>query len=182
MTDQTTPVPAITATKTSLQQQLRASRKRAANKQTEDFQIPGYSPALWGTFRAMDDYSDVRRFVIAHVDVADEAEKELLIAADTLAASCTDLYVKIGDTRADLEIAPQGFTPQSAAYLVTEPDGQGGERPVQVDSDRQAVFAIFPNTSSIMELYGEMKSYFNNAGIAADEELLGNAAAPSSAA
>jgi len=175
----------------SLQQQLRQSRKRAANKQAKAFQIPGYDPPLWGTFRALDDYSDVRRFVIAHVDVPDEAEKELLIAADTLAASCTELYVEVGGVRGELEILKQGFTPTSAAYLVTETDADGNDiidpatgepKPIQVDNECQAVFAIFPNTSSIMELYGEMKSYFSSAGAKADEETLGNGAAPSSAA
>lgn len=191
MSDQPTPAavaPAAEPPQMSLRDQLRASRKAAQNRQTKAFEIPGYDPPIYGTFKALDDYADARGIVLEHQNEPDEAARELLIACDTFVASCTEIYPVINGVRAALEIPAPGFTPAVAAELVVETDAEGEDVldeagdpvPVKVDNARQAVLAIFPNTLSIMTLFAEIDAWFQNgAGPKSDRVLAGNSPAPS---
>jgi len=149
----------------TLQAELRAARARAMHKHTRDFAIPGYGGRLWGTFRALDDYAEVRKIVLEHRRVPDEAEGEVLIAADTLVKSCDSVYAVRHGERTDL-----GMTlGRQLAEFLGEP----------VENDRQAIFAIFPDTLTVMSLYGEIDRWIRAVGVEADEETAGKSQAAS---
>jgi len=144
----------------TLQAELRAARAHATRKHTRDFAIPGYGGRLWGTFRALDDYADVRKIIVEHRDHHDEAERELLMAADTLVKSCEGVYALRHGERTDLRM---GLGQQLAEFL--------GE---PVENDRQAVFTIFPTTLAVMTLFGEVDLWIRAVGVQATEEAAGN--------
>jgi len=149
----------------SIQGALRAALAAAQHRQNKDFPIPGYSGRLWGTFRALDDYTDVRGIVAGLDRVSDDATKELYIAADTIIKSCVGVYALMDGEKHEL---PYGMGIGLADYL-----GQ------QVDTDRQAVFALFPGTLAVMGLLADLDAWFKDADAKSAEETAGNSEAPS---
>lgn len=151
----------------SLQDQLRAARLRALHETTQDFEIPGTAGTLWGTFKALDDYREVREIVKSNAATGDEAEQEMNVAADTLVRSCVGVYAKDPET-GEIQQLDMGLGVQLAEYY--------GET---VDTDRQAVFAIFPGTVSIVTLFAQLEAWFAKTGRKATGDLAGNSPAQS---
>jgi hypothetical protein len=145
----------------SLRDSLRAARARAQHRTTGEFPIPGYEGRLHGEFRALDDYSEVRAIVMRHTKVADVAQQELYVAADTLLAASVGTFAMQDGVRHDLSL-PLGRG--LAAYL-----GYEG-----LESDRQALFAVFPATISVMTLFAEYDLWMKASGVTVDEDLAGN--------
>jgi hypothetical protein len=151
----------------TLQEQLRAARADAQHRQNEDFPIPGYGGRLCGTFKALDDYSEVRQIIASNAKITDPAQQELYIAADTITRACVTVYALEGETRHPLEM---GIGAQLAAYL--------GE---EVENDRQGVFAIFPSTVAVMGFFADLDKWIKQAGETSDRQVTeGNSVAPSS--
>jgi len=150
----------------TLQDELRAAKARATNRQTRDFPIPGYEGRLWGTFRALDDYADVRAIIAEHGKVADAAEQEQLIAADTLVKSCTRVFALRDGEQHDLGM---GLGRDLAAFLGDE-----------VENDRQGIFAVIPNSLLLMSFYGEIDRWFRGTEAAATSEASGKSEAANS--
>lgn len=149
----------------TLQNDLRAVKKRAQNRHSEDFAIPGYGGRLWGTFKALDDYADVRAVVEKHSTITDPALNELHIAADILVKSCVEVFAVEDDKKHPLGM---GLGAALADYL--------GD---PVENDRQGVFAVFPNTLAVMTLYGELDRWFKAVDVESSKEAAGNSVAPS---
>lgn len=150
----------------SFKDQLIAARTAAQHSTAVDLEIPGYGGRLWGTFRGLDDYTEVREIVTRHERVTDVATREMYIGADTLVAASVDTFAMI-----DGEKHPLGVTLglPLAGYLEME----GAE------NDRQAVFAVFPSTMSVMTLFTEYDQWLKGAGREVEAHLEGEAVAPS---
>lgn len=151
----------------SLKDQLLAARAAVQHSKTSDFEIPGYSGRLGATFRALDDYSEVRAIIKRHERVPDEALRELYVAADTLVEASTDTFALV-----DGEQHALGVTLGLPLYGYLELD-EGAE------NDRQAVFALFPSTMSLMTLFADYDQWMKGAQRKTESELAGKSDAPS---
>jgi hypothetical protein len=145
----------------SLKDQVRFSRARIQHTKTRDFEIPGYQPQLFVTFKALDDYTETREIGARHENVPDEAQREMYVAADTLIAASTDSYGILDGERVEIGL-PLG------AALAARLDHDGAE------NDRQAVFQIFPSTMSLMRTFIELDGWTQQVARGTDEELEGN--------
>lgn len=150
----------------SFREQLLAARERSLRSRTVELEIPGYERRLWGTFRAIDDYSEVRAIVRRHQQRAD-AEQELHVAADTLLAACVDCYGLEDGQRHPLDVK-LGLP---LAGMLGLADG--------CDNDRQALFAVIPSTMAVMTLFAEYDQWLKGARQEAEDDLQGESGAPS---
>lgn len=150
----------------SLKTKLQAARRRAQNLPPEDFPIPGSANTLWGTFKVLTDYVELREVVSAQGSATTEAEGELYVAAETIAKSCTELYALIDGQKKPFEMS---IIQVANTYY-----------DAVAENDRQAVFAIFPDTSSVAEFAGNLDTWFETARSRADEVVSGNSEAASS--
>jgi hypothetical protein len=151
---------------------VRAARAAAQHRHTKDFEIPGFEGTIWGTFRALDKWSDVRGIVDRHSHL-DGAEQQVNVAAETLLKSCVTLYGVDGTQRAPLNM---GLGVQFAEYVeegsTASPDGI----PM---TDLQAVFVAIPNEVQLVMLYTALESWYEGVGVKTDAVQVGNSAAPS---
>lgn len=151
----------------SLQAQLRAMAQRTQQRKTVDLAIPGYDGRLWGTFRALDDYSEHRKIVARHERLQTE-QQELYIAADTLIAASVDTFAVLEDGQREPLNLRLGLA--LAGYLGLE----GAE------TDRQAVFMLISSTMQIVELYVELEQFRKASTRETVDELVGESEAASS--
>jgi hypothetical protein len=172
ITQEATAAAEATTPKTSVKQQLIAARQAAQSVTTVDLEIPGYGGRLWGTFRALDEYSEVRAIIAANSQIRDDADRELYNGADTLLAASLDTYALLEDGSKE----PLGLKlgAKLAAYLeLNDPE-----------TDRQALIGgrgvgIFPGTMSVMTLFTQYDLWLKTARREVEEELEGNSGAPS---
>lgn len=150
----------------SLQGRLQESRKRAQNRETKDFAIPGSDDTLWGTFKVLTDYGDLRAMVLVREEAPTEQDADLYTMCERIVRSCTAVYTLIDGKQRPLDMTI-GVKLANTYYS-------------PVDTDRQAVFAIFPDTASIAEFSGDLTIWAEGAGTAADEVVSGNSEATGS--
>ena len=151
------------AGETSLQARLRASHAREVKRVTGEFEIaPGvFDPPLWGVFRALDDYSERRQAAFRHQNVADDAERELLGAADAIVTACEDVYALVDGEKVSLGVR---IGKPLADYLG-----------IPADNDRQAIFALFKRgTMQIGDLFADIVTLSSRAADKATEVDAGN--------
>lgn len=154
----------------SLRDQLRAARSRAERRSTRDLEIPGYEGRLWGTFRVLEEYKQIRDIGRRVEKIADETDQELAIAADIIVESCTGIYAKLPD--GEKQPLEQGLGAALAQFLF-EPDPA-------ITSDRQGIYMLFPSTLSVAVFYSELSQWFAHESSSLDAETSGNSEAPSS--
>src|SRR5215471_3002672 len=141
----------------SLKAQIQAARERALHNRTHDFPIPGTDDTLWGTFRALDDWGEVRGIAKAALAASnDETTQELYIAADNLVRSCIDIYAF--DAEGQKHSIADGLTLDLAHELF-----EGVAL-----TPRQAVFEIFPTTKSVALFFAELETWFTETHEAVD--------------
>lgn len=145
---------------------LRDLAQRRVGQTTKDFAVPGYDRRLWATFRALTEYADVRRPVVEHQGIPDDAEREVLMAVDTLLAATVGAYALMPDgEKVDLGV-PLGLG--LAGHL-----GFSG-----LENDRQAVLAIFKTgTADLMEFFGDVTRFFDEAKHGGEAALVGESEA-----
>ncbi len=142
------------------------SRKQAAHEVT--LEVPGYEGKLWATYKPLG-FKAARRIGQHHENLRDEVEKELRVAAETLAAACTKTEARIeGQT---VELPPLGLE------LCEKIGLEGPETPVQ------AVMAIFKaeddEGTDLVEQFVAVQGAERASNGQIDEELLGNSEAAS---
>ena len=126
-------MPALTAD--SLRDRLRAARIEQQAETIHELPIPGYDGQLVVKYRNPD--WKERRRVMMHIKGPDVVARELEAAADTLVVSCVGVDAHVdGETVA----LPYKLDKGLAEYLLDE----------QVETDRQAVFVVFPSETALM--------------------------------
>lgn len=151
----------------SLKDVLLAAREEAQRDKTVDLEIPGYGGRLWGTFRALDDYTELRALVQrARDEGQDDMTRELYAGADTLVRACTDTYAREGEEKHPLG---KRLGLELASYLGLD----------DADTDRQAVFLLVPSSLALMSLFADydawLKGTFQSAIGAAEGKSEGRA-------
>lgn len=164
----------------SLREQMRARRRAGQAQRTTDIEIPGFAGSeLFIVCRALGDYHEERQIAqrVQDEKVHDVTDQELNVAADSLVLAGVGSYVKTDGQRVDL-----GASLGIALCDALDPPGgrPDGEPPLfHADSDRQAVFELFPDTSSVVLAYMQLNQFTREAGYKTDEELQGNSPAAS---
>jgi len=152
----------------SLKDQILAARAAGMEARTEDFEIPGFGGRLWGTFRALDDYAEVRKIGQRLEKVHDPVEQEMCVAADTLIRASVDCFAVIDGERHPLDAT---FGLPLGKYLGLAEEG---------DTARQAVFGLFEGkTMDLMTLFNRYSEWRQGAQAQVDEETEGKSEAPS---
>jgi hypothetical protein len=157
----------------TLQGLMREARAAATTSHTVDIPIPGikidapgFGPGeLWGTFRALDDYREMRKIGKRHERVRDEATRELEIAADVLVRSSVTTFLRIdgyGDVPLDMPVGTE-----LAIWI-------GACAPGADVRDAEAAFMVFPNTYQLAIAAQKITDLSDAAGQQADEELSKN--------
>ena len=125
----------------SLKDQILAARTAALGEHTEDFEIPGFGGRLWGTFKALDDYAELRQIGKRHEGITDQVEREMAVGADTLLEANTDTFALIDGKKEPLGVR-----------LGLELNGYLGIEGAQ--NDREALFLLFDSkTTNLMQLF-----------------------------
>jgi hypothetical protein len=151
---------AVAETSLSLGERLLAGRKEKQAQQGEfigTIQLGGGH--LTAHYRALD-FREDRKIGQRHRAVADEIEREVRLAADTLAASCTRCEAHIDDEVH--ELPPLGLQ-------LTQKLGIDGP-----ENDVQAVLALFPSERAMVEQFVELEQWTSAVNRAVDTELAGN--------
>lgn len=147
----------------TLGEQLLAARSRKQAAHEETFEVPGYDGKLWATYRPLD-FRVARRIGQRHERLRDEVEKELRVAADTLASACVSCEARIdGETH---KLPPLGAELVKQIGLDGEP-----ETPIQ------AVLMIFPSEMAVVRQFVELQGAEDTANDQIDDELAGNSRA-----
>lgn len=151
----------------SVAEHLRESFRRRQGNKTKDVKIPGYD-GLYVTFRALDDYTEVREAIkdIARKRGIPEGDREVELAVQTLLLAAVDSFAIINGERIDIG-QPLGLGLYD--YIFPEED-EGEERPM---TDAQAVIALFDNTMALMVTAATLDQWFRGEGVDTEEELLG---------
>lgn len=149
----------------SIGDKLRAAREKHSGSREKTFEVQGFDGQLFATYRALG-YKEARRIGGLHTGVKEIAERELRVAADTLAAACTGTEAVIDGERHKLP--PMGMALNTALGL--EP----GENP------KQAVMALFPADVALMAHFEGVGAFIEDVEAEADEAVedqLGNSEA-----
>lgn len=142
-----------------------AFRKRQSNK-TVDLEIPGYG-GLFGTFRALDDYAELREAIqdVAKKRGISEADREVEIAASTLLLASVSSYALVDGQHVDI---PHPLGLGLYDYIFPAED----EMEARPGSDSEAVHMLFDNSVSLVVTAARLERWFAGEGVATDGELL----------
>lgn len=162
----TTVVPGL-----SFRDKVRAARTAAQNRKTKDFKIPGFEGTIWGTFKALDKWADVRGIVDKYAHLTD-GEDELMIAAETLLRSCVTLYGLDNGVRAPLDMT---LGVQFAEWVEEGSTVTTGP-PM---TDLQAVFVAIPDEVQLVKLFTRLEQWYTGEDEGTSAEQVGNSVAPS---
>jgi hypothetical protein len=147
---------------TSLGERLLAARSKKQAAHEEVFEVPGYGGQLFARYRPLD-FREARRIGQRHEALRDEVEKELRVAADTLASACISCEAHIdGEVK---ELPPLGLK------LCEDIGLDGPETPIQ------AVLEIFPSEMSVVRQFVELQGAEETSNGAIDGELENSQAA-----
>lgn len=144
-----------------------AFRKRQSNK-TIDLEIPGYSGGLFGTFRALDDYAEVRDAIQGPAKKMgiSEADRDLEIAVNLLLLASVSSYAIVdGGQRVDI---PHPLGLGLYDYIFPAED----EMEARPGSDSEAVHMLFQNSMALMRTAGLFDQWSRGEGALTDEELV----------
>jgi hypothetical protein len=158
----------------SVAEQLRASFAVAQTQRTTEIRIPGYTPALFGVFRGIDDYSELRQMIVGvvkktrYLPKGQLAQQQIALGSETIIRASTDTYV----LKDDGEKVVLGKRMGIELYDLIFPDeGSGSYRPM---TDSEALILLFPlGTSSLMTVAAELDQWMKDASQLTEEELLG---------
>jgi len=148
----------------SLRDKLRAARATQQAEQIEEITIPGYDGQLVAKYRTLD--WKERRAIGLNVKGPNIAVKELDAAADLIVASCVGV-----DAHVDGQVAPieaDGQQLKLGKKLANELGFEGA------DTDRQAVFQIFPSEIALMNHVGALARAQLITNEQIDDDLAGN--------
>jgi|ERR1700752_65639 len=160
---------------TSLQAKVRAARARAQQRSTIDLEIPGTDGTLWGTFRGIDDVKERVRIGKPYERIRDESVQAYEIAAEMLRVACIDCFVPLDGFIPGKAIAGDRFSlemPLGKALAVWMDVVPAGSTAAITDHD--AVFLIFPSTTSIVETGAALHRFSTRIGQQADADAEGN--------
>lgn len=150
----------------SLAERLMADRE---GKQAEQGEFVGTVQMGGGYltvfYRALS-YREDRKIGQRHRMVSDEVERELRLAADTLASSSTRCEAHVGDEVE--ELPPLGVALTSKLGL----DGP--------ENDVQAVLALFPSERAMVEQFVELEEWATAVNRTVDKSIEGNSVAATS--
>lgn len=113
-------------------------------------------------YRAMT-YREDRQVGQRHKAISDEVEREIRLAADTLASACTGCEIHIGDEV--FEKGPLGLA------LANELGLDGAE------NDIQAVLALFPSERAMIEQFVELEAWVKAVNAGVDDDIEGKSVA-----
>ena len=146
----------------SVAQRLLAARSKKQAAHEEIFEVPGYDGQLFAVYRPLD-FREARRIGQRHERLRDEIEKELRMAAESLASACIRCEAKIdGETH---ELPPLGLA------LAQQIGIEGPE------NDLQAVLAIFPSEMAVVNQFVAVQGSETASNGQIDTELEGNSGA-----
>lgn len=147
---------------TSLGERLLEARSKKQAAHEEVFEVPGYDGQLFARYRPLD-FRRAREIGQHHERLRDEIEKELRVAAETLATACLGCEARIeGQTH---QLPPLGVE------LCNEIGLEGTENPIQ------AVLAIFPSEMAVVRQFVALQGAEESANGQIDTELEGNSQA-----
>lgn len=155
----------------SVAEHLRNSfRERQGNK-VESFPIAGYD-GLFVTFRALDDYAEVRNAVgeVVKRRGVPEAEREIEIGIETLKLSSIGSYAMIDGQKIDIGL-PLGIDLYDYIFAA-DPDSDD-EPTHKPQTDNEAIILLFDNTMALMLLASRLDRWFKGEAVTTDEALLG---------
>jgi len=146
----------------SLRDRLRAARATKQAEHIEELPIPGYGGQLVARYRNLD-YVE-RRQIGLGVKGPSVPARELDAAADMLVRACVGV-----DAHVDGQVVPvkDGETPLKLGKALADYLGQDG-----AETDRQAIFLIFPSQLSLMAHVEQLSAL----QLAADDEIDGELA------
>lgn len=150
----------------SLKDYIVAARSAELRAKTADFEVPGYGGRLWATLRGLDDYSEMRGVITANERVPDAATMELNIAADTLLLASVDCFGLRNGEKESLDV--RLGLPLSQCLGMTDSE-----------TNRQAIFEVFPDTMSVMTMYAQYDNWLKGEGREADQRAEGKSGTPS---
>jgi hypothetical protein len=155
----------------SVAEHLRKSFRAKQGNKIESFPIAGYD-GLFVTFRALDDYAEVRNATVEVVKRrgVPEAEREIEIGIETLKLSSIGSYAIIDGQKIDIGL-PLGVDLYDYIFAA-DPDADDApeHRP---QTDNEAIILLFDNTMALMLLASRLDRWFKGEAISTDEELLG---------
>ena len=158
----------------SVAEHLRESFRQRQGNKTKDVRIPGYD-GLFVTFRALDDYTEVRDAIkdVARKRGISEGEREVEIAVRTLLLASVSSHAVINDRRVEIDL-PLGLGLYDYIFPA-EPGEEGDIIPeVRPESDTEAVVMLFDNTMALVVTAASLDQWFRGEGVDTDEEILGN--------
>lgn len=159
----------------SFRDKVRAARAAAQHRSTQDFEIPGFDGTIWGTFKALDQYADMKALFKPYEHLADD-ERELMTAAEIVVRACVGLYGVDGGVRAEVDPPGMRLGVQFAEWVQEGSTGTPDGLPM---TDVQALMAvIIPNQIQLTMLASKLEAFNEGTSAKTDEAQVGNSVAP----
>lgn len=160
MSEQPTPVPDA-GDPASLASRIARRRAALQGQTTKTFDVAGYKGLLAATYRKLT-YTEERAIGVQHSEMPDGGDKDLTIAAHTLAVACLDvLEVQPDGTQVSLDMTWGAALADRLGIKVT--DGANA---------RTALFAIFADDRALMEHYVDRERWQDSLTEMVDETVV----------
>lgn len=146
----------------SIEQRLRARLAAKQGHRTVTLPVIGYEDLFTARYRALT-YKEMKRIGRQSAGIADEDERELVVAADILAISCEEVF-EVPAGGGDPVSLGHGFSPALAERLGLPP----------VDSGRHCVLALFADDLDLIANQDAYIEWRDRAVVETATEEVGN--------
>lgn len=161
----------------SVAEHLRKSFQKAqASRKPKEIAVPGYD-GLFLVFRPLDSYEEVGETIEATMkrlrgQRLTRWQRDVAIAVDTMLLGAIGSYAMVDDVRYEIGI-PLGVELYNYIFP-PEPDPETGDVGPRPMTDQEAVYMLFLDDLSLMNMASELDEWWKTAGVEVEEEVLGN--------